>query len=57
MTPEMVEQAPAVFCGPTANAAFFVAMALAVYAVYNLVRLLKERHLEDPSEGRLPGDS
>jgi len=52
MSPETAQQVPAVFCGPTADAAFFVALALAVCGIYNVVKLLKARGtrtaIEDP---------
>ena len=34
---------PAVFCGPQADAAFFVALALAVFGLYGIYRLLTSR--------------
>lgn len=40
---ETVTQVPAVFCGPTADAAFFVAVAMAVFGLYNIYKLLTRR--------------
>jgi len=43
MAPEVVEQMPAVFCGPTADAAFFVALVVAVFGLYGIYKLLTSR--------------
>ncbi len=43
MTAEAVAQAPAVFCGPTADAAFFVTLAVVVFGACYVGRLLKDR--------------
>ena len=40
---ETVTQVPAVFCGPTADAAFFVALAMAVFGLYSIYKLLTRR--------------
>ena len=40
---ETVTQVPAVFCGPTADAAFFVAVAMAVFGLYSIYKLLTRR--------------
>ena len=41
---ETVTQVPAVFCGPTADAAFFVALAMAVFGLYSIYKLLTRKH-------------
>jgi len=41
--PQAMQQVPAVFCGPTADAAFFVAVALAVFGLFGLYKLLTTR--------------
>ena len=41
--PEVTTQMPAVFCGPTADAAFFVALAVAVFGLYGIYKLLTDR--------------
>ena len=40
---EVAKEMPAVFCGPTADAAFFVALALAVFALYGIYKMLVKR--------------
>ena len=40
---EIVTQVPAVFCGPTADAAFFVAVAMAAFGLYSIYKLLTRR--------------
>jgi len=37
----MIQEMPAVFCGPMADAAYFVALAFAILGLYSMVRLLK----------------
>ena len=41
--PQVAEQIPAVFCGPTADAAFFVALAVAIFGLYGIYKLLTNR--------------
>jgi len=41
--PDAATQMPAAFCGPTADAAFFVALALAVFGLYGIYKLLTNR--------------
>lgn len=41
MHAEMIQEMPAVFCGPMADAAYFVALAFAILGLYSMVRLLK----------------
>lgn len=55
MTPETVAQVPAVFCGPTADAAFFAALAVAVFGLYNVAKLLKPKATETSTDSRAPG--
>ena len=50
MTPEVANQVPLVFCGPTADAAFFAAMALAVFGVYSVARMLRDRATRLPRD-------
>ena len=40
---ETVTQMPAVFCGPQADAAFFVALAMAAFGLYSIYKLLTRR--------------
>lgn len=40
---ETVTQVPAVFCGPTADAAFFVAVAMAAFGLYSIYKLLTRK--------------
>ena len=41
--PEVANQIPAVFCGPTADVAFFVAIAIAVFGLSGIYKLLTNR--------------
>ncbi len=43
MIPEVAAQVPEVFCGPTADAAFFVTLAVVVFSACYVGRLLKDR--------------
>ncbi len=40
---ETATQMPAVFCGPTADAAFFAAVGIAIFGLYSIYRLLAQR--------------
>lgn len=41
--PDVAGQMPAVFCGPTADAAFFIALAVAMFGLYGIYKLLTNR--------------
>ena len=51
MNPEIAEQVPAVFCGPMADAAFFAALALAVYGMYGMVKIVIHRTMHRSDQG------
>ena len=54
MAPDAVAQVPVAFCGPTADAAFFVALVAVVFGLYNLTKLLRARATETPADSRAP---
>ena len=43
MTTDVAAQIPTVFCGPAADAAFFVTLAVIVFSACYVGRLLKDR--------------